>query len=205
MKVVKNCRLNIIVMTVKGDHCKHALMEFKIMIKLNIDIPLSTNTWIVQQNLTWDMFECSPSLTNSMAPSWKHAELQASQFHFTTCLYSLLFSQHSSNLLLIIDVLSFFYTKQASIKWSQTYHYFNIEIQTGFGFIKNINKLFKYLKAPFYICKTTLDSFLAWENVRLYKTFFARFHPLPGNINNCHDQFSLTASVFLKYVKCRRI
>ena len=57
----------MIVMKIKGDHCKHALMEFKIMIKINIDIPLSTNTSIVQRNLTWDIFECSPSLTNSIA------------------------------------------------------------------------------------------------------------------------------------------
>ena len=57
----------IIVMKIKGDHCKDALMEFKIVISLNIDILLSTNTRIVQRDLTWGMFGCSSSLTNSVA------------------------------------------------------------------------------------------------------------------------------------------
>ena len=58
----------IIVMKIKGDHCKHALMELKIVINLNMDILLSTNTRIVQRDLDliWVMFECSSSLTNSV-------------------------------------------------------------------------------------------------------------------------------------------
>ena len=56
-------------MKIKGDHCKHALMEFKIVINLNIDILLSTNTRIVQRDLTRGMFGCSSSLTNSVTLS----------------------------------------------------------------------------------------------------------------------------------------
>ena len=43
----------ITVMKIKGDHCKHAQIEFKIVINLNIDILLSTNIRIVQRDLTW--------------------------------------------------------------------------------------------------------------------------------------------------------
>ena len=59
----------IIVMKIKGDHCKNALMEFKIVMNLYIDILLSTNTQIVQRDLTWGIFGCSSSLKNSVTLS----------------------------------------------------------------------------------------------------------------------------------------
>ena len=59
----------IIVIKIKGDHCKNALMEFKIVMSLNIDILLSTSTRIVQRDLTWGMFGCPFSLKNSVTLS----------------------------------------------------------------------------------------------------------------------------------------
>ena len=69
MRARERVECRITVMKIKGDHCKHALMEFKIVINLNIDILLSTNTRIVQRDLIWVMFECSSSLTNSVTQS----------------------------------------------------------------------------------------------------------------------------------------
>ena len=80
------------------------------------------------------------------------------------CIAFYYFHNIHQTLSLLLMSLSFSYTKQASIKWSHTYHYFNTEIQTGFGFIKNIKKPFKYLKAQFYVSQTTFESFLAREN-----------------------------------------
>ena len=40
MLLVRHEGSKIIVMKIKGDHCKHTLMEFKIVIKLNIGISL---------------------------------------------------------------------------------------------------------------------------------------------------------------------
>ena len=85
--------------------------------------------------------------------------------------------------------------RQAS---NEAKHIITLTLKYRLALTTNTNKLFKYLKAPFYICKTTLDSFLARENVRLRKTFFARFHPPPSNIKT--DMInSFWLPVYLQY------